>query len=187
MAAWEMFPDTFGLKGFNHPDSNRVFAEIMGSKPIRKKGLLQKVGEKMYTLTELGKSVGAGFNEDNTQTKLDASRQVVAQLKKIMSSVALKKYKAARESDITFSDVFAFLSIAPSSSAIELKGKEENLLGILRLVSSQLGSDGSSIVHGGTPILQQDIETIKSLFRDVQNEFKEELEIIRQRKHERKT
>jgi hypothetical protein len=62
VAAWRAFPLTFGLRGHAdaagtpaHPDSNRVFAEIMGSKPIRKKGLLVKTGTKMYSLTESGR------------------------------------------------------------------------------------------------------------------------------------
>ena len=49
--AWKNFPDAFGLSGHldesgnrKYPDSNRVYAETMGSKPIRKKGFLEKVG-----------------------------------------------------------------------------------------------------------------------------------------------
>src|SRR3989337_1721776 len=62
VSAWRKFPDAFGLAGhrdddgrLSYPDSNRVFAEIMGSKPIRKRGLLTKVGSKMYQLTEVGR------------------------------------------------------------------------------------------------------------------------------------
>src|SRR5437867_7351265 len=61
VTAWQKFPDTFGLAGYrgrsglSYPDSNRVFAEIMGSKPIRKRGMLTKVGSKMYQLTEVGR------------------------------------------------------------------------------------------------------------------------------------
>ena len=61
VSAWKKFPDAFGLAGYRdtnsqlcYPDSYRVFAEIMGSKPIRKRGLLRKVGTKMYQLTEAG-------------------------------------------------------------------------------------------------------------------------------------
>src|SRR2546422_184533 len=62
VSAWRKFPDTFGLAGHRgengqpaYPDSNRVFAEIMGSKPIRKRGMLEKVGSKMYQVTEAGR------------------------------------------------------------------------------------------------------------------------------------
>ena len=61
VAAWRRFPDVFGLAGHPderglplYPDSNRVFAETMGCKPIRKKGYLVKTGAKTYRLTEAG-------------------------------------------------------------------------------------------------------------------------------------
>ena len=61
VSAWKKFPDAFGLQGYLdengksiYPNSNRVYAEIMGSKPLRKRGLFQKVGNKMYKLTEAG-------------------------------------------------------------------------------------------------------------------------------------
>ena len=64
VSSWQNFPDAFGLQGYRdsegnllHPDSNRVFAEIMGSKPIRKRGLLIKVGVKQYQLTEAGEEL----------------------------------------------------------------------------------------------------------------------------------
>src|SRR4030042_287505 len=61
--AWKMYPEAFGLAGYNdnqgrpiYPNSNRVYAEIMGSKPLRKNGWLRKVGSKIYQLTEAGRS-----------------------------------------------------------------------------------------------------------------------------------
>ena len=45
--AWRMFPDTFGLAGYSdrYPDSNRVLTNIMGTKGMRGKRWLRKVGE----------------------------------------------------------------------------------------------------------------------------------------------
>ena len=63
VAAWRRDPEAFGLAGYpdeetgrpRFPNSNRVFAEIMGSKPIRKQGLLMKAGTKMFAITEAGR------------------------------------------------------------------------------------------------------------------------------------
>src|SRR3954470_19103153 len=62
VAAWRLDPETFGLAGHlddkgrpAFPNSNRVFVEIMGSKPIRKQGLLAKSGTKTFRLTESGR------------------------------------------------------------------------------------------------------------------------------------
>ena len=56
VAAWKLFPDTFGLSGYSNqfPDSNRVLTNIMGTKGMRGKGWLRKVGEKQYQLTSAG-------------------------------------------------------------------------------------------------------------------------------------
>src|SRR5688572_269261 len=61
VSAWTMYPDTFGLQGFEskHPDSNRILWRIMGKKGLRTSGWLQKVREKTYRLTEAGK-IAAG-------------------------------------------------------------------------------------------------------------------------------
>src|SRR3989442_8049614 len=69
VSARKVYPDTFGLAGYTdaqgqrlYPDSNPVSAEIMGSKPIRQKGWLTKVGNKMYQLTEAGRQHGAALS-----------------------------------------------------------------------------------------------------------------------------
>src|SRR5687768_4031917 len=66
VAAWKLDPETFGLSGHTdesgrpaYPNSNRVFVEIMGSKPIRKQGLLAKSGTKTFRLTETGRQRAA--------------------------------------------------------------------------------------------------------------------------------
>src|SRR5579875_20937 len=65
---WERFPDTFGLQGYadKHPDSNRVLTNIMGTKGMRGKGWLRKVGEKQYRLTSAGLSDGETLIERGT-------------------------------------------------------------------------------------------------------------------------
>ena len=53
VAAWQKFPDTFGLKGYSdqYPDSNKVLSSIMGQKGLANRGWLAKMGEKLYSLT----------------------------------------------------------------------------------------------------------------------------------------
>src|ERR1700733_5140009 len=61
--AWKLYPDTFGLSGYGdlYPDSNRVLTNIMGTKGMRGKGWLRKVGEKQYRLTSAGLKDGEEF------------------------------------------------------------------------------------------------------------------------------
>jgi hypothetical protein len=86
VSAWKLFPNSFGLAGNAdekgiplYPDSNRVFVEIMGSKPIRKKGYLEKVGNKMYQLTQSGRNRADILNKDENPSevaKLSFSREL---------------------------------------------------------------------------------------------------------------
>src|SRR6266566_4482774 len=58
---WQKFPDTFGLQGYSNqfPDSNRVLTNIMGTKGLRGKGWLRKIGEKRYRVTDVGRDDAA--------------------------------------------------------------------------------------------------------------------------------
>src|SRR5437879_2677006 len=59
VAAWQDYPKTFGLKGYDEqfPDSNRVLSCIMGEKGLTKRGWLAKMGQKLYSLTRDGRQV----------------------------------------------------------------------------------------------------------------------------------
>src|ERR1700722_10611591 len=59
VGAWQKYPVTFGLKGYaeQYPDSNKVLASIMGEKGLAKRGWLEKMGQKLYTLTKDGRLV----------------------------------------------------------------------------------------------------------------------------------
>src|SRR5262245_17116824 len=68
--AWEMDKDLFGLQGYanEHPDSNRILTNIMGSKGLKGKGWIERVGEKQYRLTASGSRIGLTLAKGNSQT-----------------------------------------------------------------------------------------------------------------------
>ena len=59
VASWQKFPKSFGLKGYTdqYPDSNKVLSSIMGARGLANKNLLQKMGQKLYTLSREGRAV----------------------------------------------------------------------------------------------------------------------------------
>src|SRR5438309_4629500 len=59
VAAWQKFPRTFGLKGYEeqYPDSNKVLAGMMGEKGLPGRGWMVKVGQRLYALTRDGRQV----------------------------------------------------------------------------------------------------------------------------------
>jgi hypothetical protein len=196
VAAWRDYPDTFGLAGYKtaegtlmYPDSNRVFAEIMGSKPVRKRGLLTKVGEKMYRLTEAGTHHATLLIQragDDTSQKSGLGRDVRHYVERLLESRAMRKYREARSEEITFFDACAFYGISPRSSAIELQGQIANFLGVLEAAKNAAGRDAVTLQHDGKRYDAEDINNLFAVHELVQRKFKKELDIIRMRIDERR-
>lgn len=201
VAAWRKFPDVFGLSGHLdekgqplYPDSNRVFAEIMGSKPIRERGLLSKVGNKMYQITDAGREYARSLNSttavssENRVTKAGLARPTIEALKKLLASKAVEKSKNNRLDDITFYDACAFWGISPMSSAIQLEGRVANLEKIVASARTALrGKAASSFGHGGPGFGVDDLKRLTEVHNLLLEKFKVELAVIRQRGDERKT
>ena len=197
VAAWKQFPDTFGLSGHEDdegrpkfPDSNRVFAEIMGSKPLRQRGLLRKSGEKVYELTESGVQLAQLLQRrsgsPDEPTKAGMGRQKETELKRLFASKAAAKFRNNRAEDITFYDACVFWGISPMSSAIELQGRVANIEDIVRGSLKAIGNQSATFTHGGTPFGRADLNLLLQIHGQLLQKFKAELEIIHQRKHEHK-
>ena len=128
--AWKHFPRDFGLQGYLddsgnpiYPNSNRIYAEIMGSKPLRKQGLLRKVGNKIYELTEAGRSKAQQISSiqiNGSPSKLALAREIVEQIIKLFESKTVQKYRSGEKDQISFFDACGFWGITPRSNAKEL-------------------------------------------------------------------
>lgn len=195
VSAWRKFPDTFGLAGHrgengqpSYPDSNRVFAEIMGSKPIRKRGMLEKVGSKMYQVTEAGREHAEHLlNRRATFSVQKASlpREVARELKRLFSSKAVEKVKSERNDDLTFYDACDYWRISPRSSAIELEGRFANLEKVIQSACKVVQRKAASFDHGGHAFGRADLQVLLNVHSKLQEKFQEELRIIRKRTDER--
>lgn len=204
VSAWKHFPRTFGLRGHHdekgdplYPDSNRVFAEIMGSKPIRKRGYLVKVGEKTYSLTISGrsrasqllpsKSYTKNTNQEKIQGKATISRDVLLRLQRLLSSRVVQYVQNNELQRATFHDACLFWGITPSSSYIELEGSFRDLESVVTQIDDAIKGGASSLhtgsneLYGSTPVL------LRSVHQELQDMFAKELDTIRQRKDERKS
>lgn len=197
VAAWRRFPDVFGLAGYRddsgrlaYPDSNRVFAEIMGSKPIRQRGFLTKVGNKMYQLTDAGREYARALSETSGEipvTKAGLARPTLEAIKKLLGSKAVEKIKNKRVDDVTFYDACAFWGISPMSSAIELEGQVANLKEIVASAREAIRQHRvATFSHGGSSFGASDLDTLLEVNQFLQSKFATELDVIRRRTDERK-
>jgi hypothetical protein len=195
VAAWQKFPATFGLSGYaddsgklRYPDSNRVFAEIMGAKPIRKRGLLVKVGKKMYQLTEAGREVAKDFSDrlkSLSPEKVGLSREIQRELIRLLSGRATQKFRNSRSEEMTFHDACGFWRISPWSSAIQLEGRLAHFESVVDTARRAFRERTVSFKHGGRTYNGRDLDVLEAVHRDLMSKFSEEIEAIMKRTDER--
>jgi hypothetical protein len=205
VAAWQHFPRAFGLRGHNdatglplYPDSNRVFAEIMGSKPIRKRGFLTKTGTKLYGLTGSGRAEAVrisrgmenapeGAEGPKTAGKATISRSVRGRLERLLGSRAVQRVQTGQADRITFHDACVFWGITARSSSIELEGALSDTSAAITAADNALKSGASELRTGKEDLSRATAEILRSLHDDLQEKFAVELATIRRRTDERKT
>lgn len=193
VAAWRTYPDTFGLPGYVdsegrsiYPDSNRVFAEIMGTKPVRQRGYLVKVGNKQYQLTEAGTHYAGGLqSHENGIEKVGLARDLKDELERLLNAKATNKFKTERIDEITFYDACGFWKISARSTAIEFTGRYNNIEKLL--ASAKVATQGKSIVlrHGGDTITLNDVNTLQEIHHLMHERFMAEIDVILRRTDQR--
>ena len=203
IAAWQRYPRTFGFRGHDggnglplHPDSNRVFAEIMGSKPIRKRGYLVKVGEKTYGLTESGRQAAEQIAHDEsaggTRVSMEAagkatvSRPVRAKLERLLISRAVQRTQAGEPDRITFHDACVFWGLTPGSVAIELEGSFANIDTVIATAEKSVRSGASELRAGGNDLSCATTDLLRRVHSLLKEKFADELSTIIQRTDQRK-
>ena len=193
ISAWQEYPESFGLRGFlneegypEYPDSNRVFAEIMGSKPLRKRGLLEKIADKTYRLTESGRQRASVLIDQRAQDvpHRSLSRNLQEDISRLLRSRASTKDGSGQISRITFFDVCSFWGISPRSSAMHLEVRLAHIKETLHRVKEYIKS-GTISLDRHNEATASDIDRLIKLHFELQEMFAKELSIIRQRTDER--
>jgi hypothetical protein len=198
--AWKNFPDAFGLSGHlddngnrKYPDSNRVYAETMGSKPIRKNGFLEKVGTKLYQLTESGqlhaKRLSVSFLSDGESQSGDEksglNREMVLKIKRLFSSKSFEKYVGQRIEEITFYDACAYWGITPRSSAIQLENRLSNFQNVIKIAMKDAKGKKLTFEHGGRAYSQKELNLLTEVHDFLSKTYKPQIEAIMKRRDER--
>lgn len=202
VAAWRRFPRAFGLRGHHdadgiprYPDSNRVFAETMGSKPIRKRGYLVKVGRKTYQLTASGRELAARLGPSaamdvgtpaETGGKATLSRDILAKLERLLRSRAVQRALQDEIERITFHDACIFWGITSRSKSIELEGSLADVETVIRHAEAAIHSGASELRTGGDDLSSSTTDLLWDVHRQLQEKFNDELATIRERTDQRK-
>jgi hypothetical protein len=188
VAAWQRFPNTFGLKGFTdqYPDSNKVLSSLMGEKGLARRGWLVKTGLKMYALTREGRRVirRVMLNEDiepDDEPKLQRlSRDLERFVMGLLDSTAVQKFEENRKAELTFADACRFWGITENMRGDTLDEK-------LGLVQKQLTAldrvfaEADVELTNGRVLTAGDIRVLANIHRHMEDRFDRHLNLLRSR------
>ncbi len=193
VSAWRLYPDVFGLQGYadKHPDSNKVLTNIMGTKGLREKKWIRKVGEKKYRITEAGKEAYRAMSNSDLQPSHSAglSREIKVLIKKLLETRALEKVRSGELDKLNFSDACAFWNISVRSNAALLESRLNDLQIALSSAENLMianNIDTLSLTHGESSLSMADIKELRRVHDLMLDKFHEQLEFIMKRRDERK-
>lgn len=186
VAAWQKFPRTFGLKGYAdlYPDSNKVLSSIMGVKGLARRGLLIKMGQKLYSLTRSGHEAIRRLNDGEKPIMVRQQSKVGRDQEKFLQALfgapALEKYNEGRKPEITFADACRFWAVTESTHGAELISRLSRvriqLADIDRIVSS-----GDVELSSGRSISSEDISHLTDFHQYLEERFARHLNLLRNR------
>lgn len=198
--AWQLYPDTFGLAGYSklYPDSNRILTNIMGTKGMRGKGWLRKVGEKQYRLTSKGLSDGEALltriatsaNEHSAPKaalRAELDRQTARALERLLTTQAAQKALSGRRDQITFHEATGFWDITARSNANTLLSRLNDTELLLSRAASAAEESGAAddIRLSTMNVSAEDLGRLLQIHAWMQERFNDELNILRRRTDER--
>ncbi len=194
VSAWRLYKDTFGLQGYadQFPDSNRVLTNIMGTKGLRGKGWIVKVGEKKYRLTEAGRAAGKDLSADvspNEERAGDLSREAISVFERLVLSPPARKAGVEDALDgLTFSDASAFWGISARSSANVLRAHLREVEEVLSAAEVAARHGDRVLPTGRAPVrlTAEVVQRLRSLDQRLRSKFARELELIERRVDERR-
>jgi hypothetical protein len=192
--AWMSDNGAFGLQGYadKYPDANRILTKIMGTKGLRGKGWIEKVGEKQYQLTTAGRNAARNLVSDKRPTISRAGgieREELPIIQRLLKSPAFKKTEEGRDSELIFRDACNFWGISSYSNASTLRARFAEIRNLLQeLYHSVASSETGEVVlpHMKIAIDKKKMTALQATHKLLQEKFFDELEVIRKRVDERK-
>ncbi|MBI2176681.1 hypothetical protein HYU40_05050 [Candidatus Woesearchaeota archaeon] len=181
--AWEDDNSAFGLRGYESkfPDSNIVFTKLDGKDGLVAKGLLKKVGERAYTISEAGLTTALRLKPHSEELQLKATRALQEAIIKIIDHPIFKEWLKNKEKPTQFRDAGWFWSIAAGSPPKivneRLKHIEQTLSEAKRFLEE---SNMERVIQQRGKILfdLKDLELCSEFHNTLKKRFDKELKIL---------
>jgi hypothetical protein len=190
--AWKGHPRAFGLKGFaeQYPDSNKVLSCIMGVRGLAKRGLLSRVGQKLYELTREGRQVVLRLIPAEDLPLLEAqpvtlSPDVDRLMQGLLASSAFQKERQGRRNELNFADACRFWGVTEHLSAADLTARLERVRRSLNEAQRLIGR-GQAPLGNGKSLSAADVEALGALDEHLTTHFERHLTLLRNRAESRR-
>lgn len=189
VAAWQKYPRTFGLKGYDdqYPDSNKVLASIMGEKGLARRGWLLKMGQKLYSLSHEGRRAVRRLLQGDDQPEtaksdrpIKLSKEHDKLLQGLFVTTAYEKVREARQQEMTFADACRFWGITENQSGEALDARLDHLRAALAEIERQIGL-GSANLGDGRNITAEDTAQLCDIHSNLLQRFSRHLTLLRNR------
>jgi hypothetical protein len=187
VSSWQKFPKTFGLKGYTdlHPDSNKVLSSIMGAKGLANRGLLLKMGQKLYSLSREGRQVVRSLLQDGEDRPATPPAQKIGRdqekfLLHLFDSTAAQKFEEGRKQDLTFADACRFWSITESMHGEMLNSRLHQLRANLAEIDRTVSRAPTELSNGRVVTLD-DVAQLSDIHAYLEEKFSRHLSLLRNR------
>jgi hypothetical protein len=190
VSAWQKFPRTFGLKGFEdkYPDSNRVLAQIMGEKGLPNRGWMVKVGQKLYSLTRDGRQVVRKLLQGEEVPPLTSKRAAPVDrlpkeldilLQTLLCASVLAKARQSRQEEWTFAEACRFWGLGErTGNAVDTRLDE---LQSQLVQAEKVLTNGPQMLGNGVEITAEQAGQLADLHHQLEQRFARHLNLLRSR------
>jgi hypothetical protein len=186
VAVWQQFPRTFGLKGYAelHPDSNKVLSSLMGEKGLARRGWLNKMGQKLYSLSREGRQLVRRLRNDEPAPppteNVHLPRDQDKLLQTLFASTAVRKFQDGRKQELTFADACRFWSITENLQGAALDARLAGLRASLAEVERAVGRS-KTVLSDGRLLTGDDANMLCDLHLHLEDRFSRHLTLLRNR------
>lgn len=188
VSAWQKYPLTFGLKGFEqqYPDSNKVLSGIMGEKGLPRRGWMAKVGQKLYTLTRDGRQVVRKLLQGEDTPPLTARRTLTELtrdhdllLQSLLATAIYAKHRQGRDAEWTFSEACRFWGMGERlGAAVDVRLDELQRL-LVEIEGMLMGS--VQTLGNGREVTGKEASVLCDLHHQLEQRFARHLQLLRAR------
>jgi hypothetical protein len=186
VACWLKFPRTFGLKGYAdlYPDSNKVLSSIMGARGLANKGWLQKMGQKLYTLSREGRGVAQrlaqGGEPVSTAAPVRISRDQEKFILGLFGSAAVEKFDEGRKPELTFADACRFWNVSETLHGEQLDSRLQRFEAQLSDIDRFLAG-GDTDLSNGRNVSAEEVAHLRKIHDYLIERFARHLNLLRSR------